>query len=493
MKTVGSRAEVMHGTAKHTSGGLRKQHLTYNKRGKIVSKRTSARAKTKKGVISLKKKKRRSRRRSKRKSGKRKSGKRKSGKRKSGRRKSGRQKTRRHMQVGGESYTSFIITELGGGENGKNFIGARLMIDTYNLPELLMMERKAMYDDYGITDSSLYKQERRALLTILNDSEPGNSLIPGTEMPSEIGCVIGTKWKVCMHAKLTTKPLLSDIRNMAKQYLYDHPDYAIIHAHGKGNCQTFASYMYEKAAKITHPKFRAHNNIVLPCNMSDKEPFVYQIDTNVNDHEVAPDQPNLLWPKGDPDDKVLGIFIIKCGLHAVIVLKIDVSPRSHWFGGVPAYYPPTRLSPLLPPGGSRCSSGKTRDQRPRSPINILNAEVFVNTDTADLVVTTLTIRWQRSGKRGEAEATYVKTWRESTGQYIPNEGAENEEGPPAASVKIETFEVVLYSGKKNVAHVVPWIAPDIEADWCEWLKNDNHYQHKGFGYMFVHPPRETAG
>ena len=77
MKTVGSRAEVMHGTARRTSGGLRKQHLTYNKRGKIVSKRASARAKkdnrlvkagykTKKGVFSLKKKNRRSRRRSRR-------------------------------------------------------------------------------------------------------------------------------------------------------------------------------------------------------------------------------------------------------------------------------------------------------------------------------------------------------------------------------------------------------------------------------------------
>ena len=44
MKARGSRAEVMHGTARRTSGGLRKQHLKYNKRGKIVSKRASARA-----------------------------------------------------------------------------------------------------------------------------------------------------------------------------------------------------------------------------------------------------------------------------------------------------------------------------------------------------------------------------------------------------------------------------------------------------------------
>ena len=77
MKARGSRAEVMHGTAKRTSGGLRKQHLQYNKRGKIVSKRASARAKkenrlvkagykTKKG--SFKKSKRVSARRSKRRS-----------------------------------------------------------------------------------------------------------------------------------------------------------------------------------------------------------------------------------------------------------------------------------------------------------------------------------------------------------------------------------------------------------------------------------------
>ena len=44
-KATGSRAEVMHGTAAHTSGGLRKEDLTYNKQGKIVSKKASARAK----------------------------------------------------------------------------------------------------------------------------------------------------------------------------------------------------------------------------------------------------------------------------------------------------------------------------------------------------------------------------------------------------------------------------------------------------------------
>lgn len=39
MKTIGSRAEVWHRTADHTSGGLTKQKLFKNKRGRIVSKR----------------------------------------------------------------------------------------------------------------------------------------------------------------------------------------------------------------------------------------------------------------------------------------------------------------------------------------------------------------------------------------------------------------------------------------------------------------------
>ena len=79
MKARGSRAEVMHGTARRTSGGLRKQHLKYNKRGKIVSKRASARAKkenrlvkagykTKKGKFVSFKKNRKSKRRSRRRS-----------------------------------------------------------------------------------------------------------------------------------------------------------------------------------------------------------------------------------------------------------------------------------------------------------------------------------------------------------------------------------------------------------------------------------------
>jgi len=44
-KTIGSRAEVWHGTAKKTSGGLMKKDLKKNKRGGIVSLRMSNRAK----------------------------------------------------------------------------------------------------------------------------------------------------------------------------------------------------------------------------------------------------------------------------------------------------------------------------------------------------------------------------------------------------------------------------------------------------------------
>ena len=47
MPAVGSRAEVMHGTAHHTSGGLTKKNLKYNKQGRIVSARKSATAKSK--------------------------------------------------------------------------------------------------------------------------------------------------------------------------------------------------------------------------------------------------------------------------------------------------------------------------------------------------------------------------------------------------------------------------------------------------------------
>ena len=41
MKIVGSRAEVWHGVAKKTKGGLTKDDLTQNKYGRIVSKKRS--------------------------------------------------------------------------------------------------------------------------------------------------------------------------------------------------------------------------------------------------------------------------------------------------------------------------------------------------------------------------------------------------------------------------------------------------------------------
>ena len=44
-RTVGSRAEVWHGTAKKTSGGLTKSHLMKNKNGRIVSRKKHATAK----------------------------------------------------------------------------------------------------------------------------------------------------------------------------------------------------------------------------------------------------------------------------------------------------------------------------------------------------------------------------------------------------------------------------------------------------------------
>ena len=42
--SIGSRAQVMHETKGQTSGGLRKKDLKYNKHGKIVSKKRSAKA-----------------------------------------------------------------------------------------------------------------------------------------------------------------------------------------------------------------------------------------------------------------------------------------------------------------------------------------------------------------------------------------------------------------------------------------------------------------
>lgn len=44
-RKVGSRAQVIHGTAHHTSGGLTKRDLKYNKWGRIVSRKKSMKAK----------------------------------------------------------------------------------------------------------------------------------------------------------------------------------------------------------------------------------------------------------------------------------------------------------------------------------------------------------------------------------------------------------------------------------------------------------------
>lgn len=42
MITVGSKVQVYHGTAKHTSGGLTRKDLMKNKHGRIVSRRKHA-------------------------------------------------------------------------------------------------------------------------------------------------------------------------------------------------------------------------------------------------------------------------------------------------------------------------------------------------------------------------------------------------------------------------------------------------------------------
>jgi hypothetical protein len=42
---VGTRAQVWHGTAHHTAGGLTKEKLMMNKRGKIVSRKAHANGK----------------------------------------------------------------------------------------------------------------------------------------------------------------------------------------------------------------------------------------------------------------------------------------------------------------------------------------------------------------------------------------------------------------------------------------------------------------
>ena len=70
-KRVGSRAQVMHGTAHHTSGGLLKKSLKKNKWGRIVSRIKSRSAKKKnllKDYKHMRFTKRKSPRRSKRKS-----------------------------------------------------------------------------------------------------------------------------------------------------------------------------------------------------------------------------------------------------------------------------------------------------------------------------------------------------------------------------------------------------------------------------------------
>ena len=45
MPLIGSRAQVMHGNAHKTSGGLTQSQLKYNKQGKIVSRKASVLAK----------------------------------------------------------------------------------------------------------------------------------------------------------------------------------------------------------------------------------------------------------------------------------------------------------------------------------------------------------------------------------------------------------------------------------------------------------------
>jgi hypothetical protein len=45
MKSIGSRAEVFHNNARHTSGGLTKKDLLKNKHGEIVSRKKHFQAK----------------------------------------------------------------------------------------------------------------------------------------------------------------------------------------------------------------------------------------------------------------------------------------------------------------------------------------------------------------------------------------------------------------------------------------------------------------
>ena len=53
IKALGTKAEVFHGTAKHTSGGLKKKDLVKTKRGRIVSRRKQAAGK--KAILRLRK------------------------------------------------------------------------------------------------------------------------------------------------------------------------------------------------------------------------------------------------------------------------------------------------------------------------------------------------------------------------------------------------------------------------------------------------------
>jgi hypothetical protein len=50
-QNIGSRAQVWHGTAKKTSGGLTKSHLLMNKHGRIVSRKKHTSAKKEKRLV----------------------------------------------------------------------------------------------------------------------------------------------------------------------------------------------------------------------------------------------------------------------------------------------------------------------------------------------------------------------------------------------------------------------------------------------------------
>ena len=52
-RRVGTRAQVMHKTAHHTSGGLTISDLKYNKWGRIVSRAKSAKAKKENRLVKL--------------------------------------------------------------------------------------------------------------------------------------------------------------------------------------------------------------------------------------------------------------------------------------------------------------------------------------------------------------------------------------------------------------------------------------------------------